>query len=550
MAIICKLINATTWWVLNKDSDIQALATHIMNEWVIDDSDTSNFEVTAWQVWSWKAFIEVTRTNTSPDEKYLVYVWNQQDEAKTLWSNKKIFIKVPLDNINDNTLNTNPTWSWIATIEVEDAYPVSDYYLSLAETDAGWNITDTRVFTTIKWDLLDSVASTDIKGWNWKVFYTNWSGVNTELALWTASQVLTSNGATSAPTFQSPTVDINWLSATTTLTATDEFIVNQSWNKKITWQNLKTAINKFWWTGADWAVTDADLTITWSNNTYIVKNYTSWTAWSVARTCTVTPTGCITHIKIQWDADFTNWTFNFSWKWMPWGAWWDAWVDGWANPTAWTWSIASTLFITNTGPWWWWAWVNDETWVWWWGWWWWSGINAIWTVWGGGWTWWTAWTAWSRVFYYSTLTWLQSNKFIPTVVAQWWGWGWGGSARTWTWNGTAWAAWWAWGWTLIIEVWGNLTLSSTTITCAWSNGASASDTTNDRWAGWWGWWGWGWMCVVLYNWTLTWTATPTVTWWSGWAWGNVWWVWIVWIDWGDWWAGSAWLYLIEKNNTF
>lgn len=212
MAIICKLINATTWWVLNKDSDIQALAHTIMNEWVIADADTSDFEVTAWQVWSWRALIEVTRTNTSPNEKFMLYVWNQQDEAKTLWSNKKIFIKIPQDNINDNTLNTNPTWSWIATIEVDDEYPASDYYLSLAETDWSWNITDTRTFTTIKWSLIDSVASTDITGWNWKVFYTNWSGINTELALWDATKVLTSNGAAAAPTFESPTVDINSLS--------------------------------------------------------------------------------------------------------------------------------------------------------------------------------------------------------------------------------------------------------------------------------------------------------------------------------------------------
>jgi hypothetical protein len=235
MAIICKLINATTWWVLNKDSDIQALAHTIMNEWVIADADTSDFEVTAWQVWSWRALIEVSRTNTTPNEKFMLYVWNQQDEAKTLWSNKKIFIKIPQDNINDNTLNTNPTWSWIATIEVDDAYPTSDYYLSLAETDWSWNITDTRTFTTIKWSLLDSVASTDITGWNWKVFYTNWSGINTELALWDATKVLTSNGAAAAPTFESPTVDINSLSEKTSTIANDDMLVIYDpwvWNKK------------------------------------------------------------------------------------------------------------------------------------------------------------------------------------------------------------------------------------------------------------------------------------------------------------------------------
>lgn len=73
-------------------------------------------------------------------------------------------------------------------------------------------------------------------------------------------------------------------------------------------------VNKFGGTGEDGAQGDADLTITGSNNTYIVKNFTSWAAGSVARTCTVTPTGCVVHIKIKENADFTNWAFNFAGK--------------------------------------------------------------------------------------------------------------------------------------------------------------------------------------------------------------------------------------------
>jgi hypothetical protein len=314
MAIICKLINATTWWVLNKDSDIQALAHTIMNEWVIADADTSDFEVTAWQVWSWRALIEVTRTNTTPNEKFMLYVWNQQDEAKTLWSNKKIFIKIPQDNINDNTLNTNPTWSWIATIEVDDAYPASDYYLSIAETDWSWNITDTRTFTTIKWSLLDSVASTDIKGWNWKVFYTNWSGINTELALWDATKVLTSNGTTSAPTFESPTVDINSLSEKTSTIAADDMLIVYDpwvWNKKHLAQASETN---------EWLVeraTDAEAT-TWTDTTrYITPkqvkdNY--WQAWNINWTA-VAFTDTSAH---TWTITINLWASNVNTVYLQW----------------------------------------------------------------------------------------------------------------------------------------------------------------------------------------------------------------------------------------
>lgn len=64
--------------------------------------------------------------------------------------------------------------------------------------------------------------------------------------------------------------------------------------------------------GADGAQPDSNLVITGSNNTFITKNFTSWTAGSVARTVTITPTNCTVWIKIQGNADFTNRTFNFA----------------------------------------------------------------------------------------------------------------------------------------------------------------------------------------------------------------------------------------------
>ena len=66
--------------------------------------------------------------------------------------------------------------------------------------------------------------------------------------------------------------------------------------------------------GSDGAQGDTDNTITGSDDTIIIKNYSSWAAGSVARTCTVTPTGCVVILKIQGDADFTNWTFDFAAK--------------------------------------------------------------------------------------------------------------------------------------------------------------------------------------------------------------------------------------------
>lgn len=77
---------------------------------------------------------------------------------------------------------------------------------------------------------------------------------------------------------------------------------------------------KFGGDGSDGVQGDSNLTITGSNDTYIVKNFSSWTAGSVARTCTITPTGCVLHIKVSGDADFTNWDFDFVGKGGPGGA--------------------------------------------------------------------------------------------------------------------------------------------------------------------------------------------------------------------------------------
>ena len=87
--------------------------------------------------------------------------------------------------------------------------------------------------------------------------------------------------------------------------------------------------NKRFGTGADGAQTGA-LTITGSNDTYILKQYTSFTPW--ANTVTITPTNCILHIKVTGSVDLTGTTFNFAGKWWPWGGGGsDAAANPWAN---------------------------------------------------------------------------------------------------------------------------------------------------------------------------------------------------------------------------
>lgn len=74
---------------------------------------------------------------------------------------------------------------------------------------------------------------------------------------------------------------------------------------------LPASAYKFGGDGSDGAFSGG-LTITGSNNTYIVKNYTSFTPG--ANTVTITPTGCIVVINVSGNCDLTGTTINFAGK--------------------------------------------------------------------------------------------------------------------------------------------------------------------------------------------------------------------------------------------
>lgn len=108
-----------------------------------------------------------------------------------------------------------------------------------------------------------------------------------------------------------------WAGATFENRATAPFRVDQDGNLVATSATLSGFVVSskgfFSGDGSDGAVDGSgNVTITGSDDTLIVKQYSSWAAGT--RTLTVTPTGCIVIIKIQGNADFTNWTFNFTGK--------------------------------------------------------------------------------------------------------------------------------------------------------------------------------------------------------------------------------------------
>lgn len=397
----------------------------------------------------------------------------------------------------------------------------------------GWNGVATEEYRMIK------VTSTGLF-YNYNLSTSQWESVDTWTATPNGSEIVAGKVelATAAQRGMGTSI---WETGARLVPSNDALVKTSSWasdeNKipvldstgKLAAWFIDTSIfnESLFGNSSDWVQGDSNLTITGSNNTFITKNFSSWTAWSVARTCTITPTNCVVWIKIAGNANFTNWTFNFAWVGWPW----------WAQQTGGTgnvWVVGNSTNYTVTANW------------------------AGWVLWAASAAWWAAWAKLSSS--------LNTNLFYVDAYCWAGGWSWGSNSQSGT-NGWAWGAWGnGWG-GLIITVWGTVVFSSTVATVAWSNGTAWTNGTG--WAsGWWGWWGWaGWTFTLLYRWTLTWTLTPTVSGWTGAAWGTgagttawAWWggAWalfnagIAWAStsssstWGTGWNGWAGTYLIQK----
>jgi hypothetical protein len=133
-------------------------------------------------------------------------------------------------------------------------------------------------------------ATINVNGLGTKTLYKLWG--STTLWAWDilSGQIVNieydgTNFQVTSPLGSVPNIDINGLSAITLPGSSDAFIeynVSALGNKKILFSDLKWAISKRGWDGSDgtlnWA---ADITLTGSNNTLIVKNYSSISAGSM-----------------------------------------------------------------------------------------------------------------------------------------------------------------------------------------------------------------------------------------------------------------------------
>lgn len=298
---------------------------------------------------------------------------------------------------------------------------------------------------------------------------------------------------------------------------------------------LSSVTTSFWWDGSDWALDwTVDITIAGTNDTYIVKNYSSIAAWVAPRILTITPTGCVLHIKVQGNADLTNWTFNFAGKGWQWGA----------------------AAVAIAGPGWVWGAMDNNP------------LKASWgsSAYAGGESTWG--TLALTTNYYRAYP---GNIFQLAYV--WWagGGGWAGSQTIANLTGNGWN----WGGCVILEIAGNVTFNTTTFNMAGTDGAAwLNQWPGQEYWSWGGWGGWG-GAFIYYQGTLTgaptntltgwaWAASIAAAWatgtpgqpWSGWAWAWAAWgnsvghIFAVWWDTGAGWVGWVWLAVLKKVNTF
>ena len=460
-----------------------------------------------------KCLIKCTRTSTTPNETVWVVFENTTATTIDTSGTKKVYIEVLQTRINDGTLNTDQWWTGIATITTGASYPAWNY-IPLASI-TWWVITDERPTTKIKWTEIVGVQS-----------LAKWidiaSATTTNLATATGNTV-TITGNTTITGFWTVTAwtIFNLIFSWTPILTYNATSLILPWSANITVQAGDTATlvslgagnwvcNKYqrasgqslvsssvpFGDGSDGSITWA-LTITWSNNTYIKKQYTTFAPGN--NTVTITPTGCILHIQVQWDCNLTGTTFSFSGKWAQWWLW-GVWGASWptfSTGASWTGGLHNLPWLAVL----------------------WQGLLA------NSWTWWALGSAISSNVFNAVSNWWQFNFA--------WTWGGGGGWAWWQWtSGTTSGSGGNWGngwWCLILEVWGNIVFSWTVANFNGTNWWVGTAGASAWWWGGGGWWGGG-ICIIRYNWNASGTLTPNVSGWTGSAGGSG-------ITWTGWWAG-------------
>ena len=461
----------------------------------------------------WIAFVACVRNSSQPipNMKFMSVFYSDADVSVVVWPNRKYYIEIDQNKINDPSLIDDPSgsndyylWKWIWAIKSWTSRPVHPNYLKLWSTNWSWARVDERVRFMVNGRNVDL---SDIE--------------NTNLDLnWYA-------GVITASTITATNIYATLLSVTWTANLPSWATFGGLTLTQILQINMATEIMR-WLTkylsfgdGSDWDVTLGAGTTTLSRDMYY-NNLTipSWATlnpnwYRVFVRYTLSGTGIISR---NWNNWWAWWYANNVWIWWTalnqwtlnadiWGVnWWEWWFysNSWAY-TAWQAGISVNPSMMQ------WTWST-----------WWRGGNTIGTRWGAGWVWGTAtrWSMYNKLYDYKFMHIATANG-VQTLAYKWSPSGGGGGGWSFWWSNTM--AWWAgggsggsWGmiwiachnwnftWT-VSALWGNWWAGGNAIVAwAWGGG----------WAG-----GTGWVLLRILS-VITNEATINLAWWTGWIWGT------------------------------
>lgn len=287
------LLNGIT---TERDKDYTALGLSILEAGVV-----SGLEVTTNQVANGVAFIKVTRTATTPTEEILVKLEITTNEVIDTSGTKKVWLEINQNNINDPGLN-DANGTTAGSIQTGANYPAGNY-IPLADITGGV-ITDEREFIKLK--LLRKWLTPN------SIFYTDTNGVEKELALGTAGQVLSSQWVDQPPIFISPSIDIVWLSEKTNIVWEDLLILSDSedaWNNKNIKSNIFQSTKIFWIAGENINKWDSVCIPSWFDENITQYNYNNntnniegWINRTHGQTVNVSNIDIINAIKLRFFA--------------------------------------------------------------------------------------------------------------------------------------------------------------------------------------------------------------------------------------------------------
>ena len=218
----------------------------------------------------------------------------------------------------------DPT-TWIAkqekvlvTVRSTDTLTVTRWYDgSTATTFLSWDYFYLNVTSKIISDIQDEVTRLETDKLNlwalrtgltnmWKMFFSNWSNAETELAFWITGTVLTSNWANASPSFEVPTVSITWLTEDTVWDMTADYLV------KYDWTNKKILVNKY-------MASDAEA-LAWTSETKFINpkqvkdNYwfvvSAWTAVISSTSSVLKSHNTATYTKVREHTITWDWTYT------------------------------------------------------------------------------------------------------------------------------------------------------------------------------------------------------------------------------------------------